>query len=422
MGSGEFWYRGITQALQNLFSKTAIDREIRIDIFIDGLPLFESSNDEFWPILMGIPDIPHIRPLVIGIYHGKGKPPSAESYLRELVTELNYVLRNGVEMKSGAKFSLKMHAFLGDAPARHFMKCTKGHTGYSSCTKCEVIGEYDTKGRHVSFSRLDCPLRTHEDFIRKKDEDHHLYNVQTSQFIKSPLEDVVGIDMIKHFPVSDSMHLLELGEFIEQRFCRKITTSIKLGVMKRCLKGWIQGSYNFRTKFNASDIQLISNWLQMSNQFFPSETTRSVRPLNTISYWKSIEFRHFLLYFGPVVLKGILSEEAYVHFLHLSLASSIFGCQKYVDNQKIRAVGAKLLKTFVETFKDLYGDDSISYNVHNLIHVAADVEEYGLLSNISAYPYESTLYRIKRLLKGTLTHTFVFIIINFHVFNILRWL
>jgi len=174
------------------------------------------------------------------------------------------------------------------------------------------------------------------------------------------------------------------------------------GLMKRCLKGWTKGSFNFRSKFSSNDVAKISNWLQSSNLCFPSEKTRSIRPLSTLSFWKAIEFRTFLLYLGPVVLKDILPAEVYDHFLQLSLAGTIFGCDKYVENEGLRAVGAKLMTSYVEKFKELYGEDSISYNAHNLVHVILDVEEYGNLQQISAYPFESTLYRIKRLLKSKL--------------------
>lgn len=87
----------------------------------------------------------------------------------------------------------------------------KTHTAYHSCTKCDVIGEFDRSGNHMSFPRLDCRRRTNSDFINKTDEDHHLWNSKTLQFYHTPLQEIHGIDMIKNFPVADSMHLIELG-------------------------------------------------------------------------------------------------------------------------------------------------------------------------------------------------------------------
>lgn len=82
-----------------------------------------------------------------------------------------------------------------------FIEGTKSHNAYSACTKCVVMGEYYNEGHHMSYPRFDCPLRTHQDFIDKKDEDHHLYDPRNKVYIRSPLEDIEGIDMIKSFPI-----------------------------------------------------------------------------------------------------------------------------------------------------------------------------------------------------------------------------
>lgn len=60
-----------------------------------------------------------------------------------------------------------------------------------------------------------------------------------------------------------------------------------------------------------------------------------------------------------------------------------------------------LLIEYVETYKELYGEDSINNNVHDLCHVMDDIELFGSLRGISAYPSESTLFVIKNLLNST---------------------
>ena len=59
-----------------------------------------------------------------------------------------------------------------DAPARAFIKSIKSHSGYSSCEKCTVRGEYHTN--KVIFPSVDCPLRTDESFDAMTDEEHHI--------------------------------------------------------------------------------------------------------------------------------------------------------------------------------------------------------------------------------------------------------
>lgn len=43
-----------------------------------------------------------------------------------------------------------------------------------------------------------------------------------------------------------------------------------------------------------------------------------MRPLKCIKFWKGLEFRTFLLYIGPVILKDYLPNDVYEHFLMLS--------------------------------------------------------------------------------------------------------
>lgn len=160
----------------------------------------------------------------------------------------------------------------------------------------------------------------------------------------------------------------------------------------------MKGEFNFRCKFSSADVNKVSEWLKESNKFSPREFTRETRSLNEMSHWKAIEFRDILLYFGLVVLKGVLQPEMYEHFIYLFCAIRIVSCE-LVSNDKIRLIARKLLSDYVEMYIDIYGLDSINSNVHNLCHLMDDVERFGGLRNISAYPFESALYRIKRRLK-----------------------
>lgn len=69
--------------------------------------------------------------------------------------------------------------------------------------KCTVEGEFFELGRHMSFPRIDCELRTDESFRTRKDPDHHKFDWRCIE--KLP------IDMVEDFPIADSLHLLDLG-------------------------------------------------------------------------------------------------------------------------------------------------------------------------------------------------------------------
>lgn len=171
--------------------------------------------------------------------------------------------------------------------------------------------------------------------------------------------------------------------------------------MKRCLNGWIFSSYNFRSKLEIAKVNKISDWMVMSNKHNVTEFRRPSRAVSEIGHWKSIEFRNFLLYFGPVVLKDVLKDDMYTHFLYLSCAVRIISCDNYVKNSQMKSVAGVMLIQYIEKYKELYGEDAINNNVHDLCHVMDDIERFGSLRNISAYPFESTLFTIKNLLYST---------------------
>lgn len=54
ISNGKLWYNGIANNLKLIFSKLSRDMVIQINFNIDGLPLFNSSKIQFWPILAAI--------------------------------------------------------------------------------------------------------------------------------------------------------------------------------------------------------------------------------------------------------------------------------------------------------------------------------------------------------------------------------
>lgn len=242
-------------------------------------------------------------------------------------------------------------------------------------------GQYYKNGRHMSFPQTNLPLRQDEDFRNKKYSAHHQTSPSTGDFIVSPLENL-PIDMVKDIPIADSLHLFDLG------------------IMKRCLNGWVRGSYNFRLKFFGTQINEISKWLVSTNATVPTEINRTIRGLDTLAFWKGTELRTFLLYLGPVILKDYLDFNSYQHFLLLSSAVTICSSEYYLTRQKLLPLAEQLFQDYIEMFIEIYGIDSVSSNVHNLCHVCEDIKRFGCLPRISSYKFENTLFTIKNLLRN----------------------
>lgn len=54
LSNGKMWYNGIEKCLKNVLSNISRDVCITLDFNFDGIPVFKSSNLQFWPILMAI--------------------------------------------------------------------------------------------------------------------------------------------------------------------------------------------------------------------------------------------------------------------------------------------------------------------------------------------------------------------------------
>jgi len=77
---------------------------------------------------------------------------------------------------------------------------------------------------------------------------------------------------------------------------------------------------HLRSKLCARQISQISVFLNHFSQFCPREFARRPRSIESYKRFKVTEFRQFLLYTGFVVLKKVLPENHYLHFLMLHSA------------------------------------------------------------------------------------------------------
>lgn len=166
-------------------------------IGIDGLPLNNSSNSQLWPILGSI--IPSSTVFLIGAYHGYTKPSDANDYLQDFVNEINSVIVNGVNFKNKT-LDVELRCIICDARAKSYITKTKGHTGYSSCTKCIQEGEYCE--RRMCFPEMHSEKRNHNDFVTQKDEGYYLG--------RTVLADIPSFDLVGQIPL-DYMHLICVG-------------------------------------------------------------------------------------------------------------------------------------------------------------------------------------------------------------------
>lgn len=143
------------------------------------------------------------------------------------------------------------------------------------------------------------------------------------------------------------------------------------GIMKKLIEFWIYG--NSQTRLQRRNMLRVQQKLELSNlmmqlrKCIPCEFQRKPRGIKYIAQWKATEYRFFLLYCGPVVLRGILNSQLYKHFLLFHVACRIL-CNSehallYNDHAKA------YLTSFFQAMGVIYGAESQIMNAHNLIHL-----------------------------------------------------
>lgn len=241
----------------------------------------------------------------------------------------------------------------------------------NGCQRCTVIGKRSSISNAVVFTKLNQAPRTDELFRAGAYMDEH-------QKCSTPLTNLIGLDMIKDFVIADSLHLLELG------------------VMKRLLNGW-RGAKRMNCLTWSYEIQsIISDHIKGIK--LPCEINRHCRSLTFFAVWKGQEFRTFLLYYGPIVLREHLHQHNYNNFMKFYCAVRMASSHWFYRTH-LRTI-RRFFDDFIIEFKELYGSHFLTSNFHNLTHVAADVERFGTLPTISAYPFESYLGQMKRIIRA----------------------
>lgn len=168
-----------------------------------------------------------------------------------------------------------------------------------------------------------------------------------------------------------------------------------LGVTRKFLYTWIRGKA-LPTRLSSKIIGEISVTLQRLRLYTPLEFSCKPRELSEIDIWKATELWYFMLYAGPVVLRNSIPVELYDNFMLFSVAMHLLLCPG--TSEEVVDCAHEFLVLFVCHCGQLYGRHEITYNVHQLTHLAEVYRHFGPLDNISAFPYENYLGQIKHLL------------------------
>ena len=155
----------------------------------------------------------------------------------------------------------------------------------------------------------------------------------------------------------------------------------------------------WKSKWKSNFIDEINLRINTLSKLMPSEFHRPGRPLTDLANWKATEFRLFLLYTGPVVLKGKLPDDMYDHFIVLHVCIRIL-CSPH-STQTAYLFAKEWLEYFTLRIGELYGELSMIYNLHSISHLADDFIHFNkLLDFFSTFPFETELRHLVDMITG----------------------
>lgn len=127
------------------------------------------------------------------------------------------------------------------------------------------------------------------------------------------------------------------------------------------MAGWLA---RFSNKFTADEIEAMSK--SLCEIEMPSEIHRKMHGLESLAHWKGSELCSFLHSAGVGILKECLPVDTFHYFLILFTSITMMSSSKYRMNWH---VARQMLEEFITDYIDIYGEQYITSNVHNLQHI-----------------------------------------------------
>lgn len=312
------------------------------------------------------------EPFVIGVYEGAFPEANVcNEILRPFVDEVR-ILENGYEL-DGRQFRLQLGTFICDPVANSLVTCSTLPNSIYGCNKCNQKTTLHEGTERISYSGQ---LSASD----QRSDDDYRYYLPVDHFTGASLLSQLNIGMVSQF-VTDYKHV------------------VCLGVMKHLMKCWTQGKLDYR--LNKNTMKTITEKLRIVASNPPMEFQRQIRALDRMGEWEAYDWKMFLLYYGPLILKTHLPEAHYMNFLYLHLAMRIMTSAEYkfTTNECSSYIAGQLISTFVTTFKKLYGQELINHSVHYLLHFEDIFMKMGSLEGVSGFEFSKQLKALKKSLR-----------------------
>lgn len=350
----------------------------------DGSPVFKSSRFSIWPIQLHLNELPpkmrFNNVVLAGLWFG-AQEPVMSIFLRPFVEQAKTLASKGVCWRqNGNCVNSKVVGLCCcvDSKARPTMQNTTQFNGYFGCGFCLHPGTLVEKTVKYTVTATEYPDREAKQVLA--DMEQAVAQNKSVRGVKgpSPLINMPYFDIVWGF-VPDYMH------------------AVLLGVIRQLTELLLNNSEQPYYIGNGTTMRVLENRTKDIKP--PHLITRLPRPLAELRQWKASEWRSWLLFYSLPVLNGVL-QPCYLKHLGLLVSAVYLLLKENVTFQDINKADNMLFE-FVARFQLLYGEVSMTFNVHLLTHLAKSVKLWGPLWAHSAFVFENANGGLLKLVHGT---------------------
>ncbi|XP_027897748.1 uncharacterized protein LOC114159787 isoform X2 [Xiphophorus couchianus] len=361
---------------------------ITLTFTCDSSPLLNSSKFSVWPILCTINELPYVERcknvLLHTLWFGKGKP-LLQCFFTPFINELHKLSHEGFtwEDESGLELNTRVMAKICvcDSVVRSAVQNFQPFSSEFGCGFCYHKGELVQKGR--GYTRV-YPVQVDGCDLRHMAETEQLAIVviengypQGQMGVKghSPLLLLPSFDVVKGF-IPDYMHC------------------VCLGVVPEFVNLWLDPLYG-RKSFHLSPQSLKNLDKALSAIQPPDEIRQRPRRLSERMHWEASEWRAFALLYSPVILRKVLPNLYYKHWM-LLISSLHILLSPFASQEEISCAELCLVQ-FVSQVPSLYGLEHCSFNCHLLMHLTDCARNWGLLWANSTFVFQGVHSRLLQM-------------------------
>ncbi|XP_046396470.1 uncharacterized protein LOC124163543 isoform X1 [Ischnura elegans] len=314
--------------------------------------------------------------ILAGLWYGREKE-RVDIFLKPFVDEMNFLLKSGISLEiSGVMRHFKVVAICCcvDSIARAPMQGITGVGGYYCCSWCFIKGVYVNGTVKYPCSVLPLSARSTKHF---------------KQLYSNTKEKVFGIRSYSPFYTLENFSMT-WGFVPDYMHC------VLLGIVRRFLENWLDADFPGYIGLPKTLLCIDQNIISVKP---PTLLRRLPITLRNRKFMKARELENWLLFYSIPILQGKLPERFLNHWSLLVNAIVTLLKDKVTDDEIDGA--EETLSKFVLQANQLYGEYEMTYNMHQLLHIAESVRRWGPLWAHTAFPFESFLGKMKRLLKAS---------------------